>query len=74
MTAKKKTPRHVPLTAGQAMQLQAAVMEARAAEERMQSVVGAILAASTIEGPSTGWNLEVNGDDVALVEVLPDEK
>ena len=71
MTAKKKTPRRVVLTAGQAMQLQAAVMEARAAAARTQAVMDGILAASTNGETAAQWTLEVNGDDVALVEVLP---
>ena len=74
MTAKKKTPRRVALTAGQAMQLQAAVMEARAAEARTQAVMDGILAASANGEPAAQWTLEVNGDDVTLVEVLPDAK
>jgi hypothetical protein len=72
MTTKKKTRRRVALTAGQAMQLQAAVMEARAAETRVQAVMDGILAASSKGEPSAQWMLEVEGDDVALVEVLPD--
>jgi len=47
-------------------------MEARAAETRVQAVMDGILAASSNGEPSAQWMLEVEGDDVALVEVLPD--
>lgn len=71
--ANGREPRRVLLSAGDAIRLNVLRAEAEQANARLQLAVQAVLKeAGAADG--AGWWLDVGEKDVALVEVLPDER
>jgi len=81
MATKKKTPRRVPLTPGDAIRLTRAEAEASLVRQQfmlasraVQGIMDSILAGTLKDGEQpVEWTLEVDGDKAELVEVAPDE-
>ena len=82
MTAKKKAPREITLTAGQAVSVERAqahrahllqryaqpLNEVQDAETALNTALNAILSAAQTEPSESGWHFIVEGDVAKLIE------